>query len=152
MSRKKIVRKSEKMLTDAEKNELLGWVLTDPEKGIEVPALPAPEEKKEPELTKEQQMAKMLFNDLIKDGLGIKDEYENDYIRITPLVRNETPDVIECYEIVPKSNKNVMIYLTDEDILVSLKGATLSPTEPKLIYLAANMLNYIKTYYVAKAA
>lgn len=149
MSRKKIVRKNEKMLTEQEKTELLDWVLTDPKKEEEkILALPAPVE---PE-SKEKMMAKMLFNDLLKNGLGITEEYENDYIHITPLVKNETPDVIECYEIVPKSNKNVVIYLTDEDILVSLKGATLNPAEPKLIYLAANILNYIKTYYVVKAA
>ena len=147
MSRKKIVRKNEKMLTEQEKTELLDWVLTDPNKEEEK-ALPAPVE---PE-SKEKQMAKMLFNDLLKDGLNITSEYENDYLHITPLVKNEAPDVIECYEIIPKSNKNVIIYLTNEDILISLKGITLNLTDDKLIVLAANILNYIKTYYVAKAA
>ena len=57
MSRKKIVRKNEKMLTEQEKTELLDWVLTDPKKEEEkILALPAPVE---PE-SKEKMMAKMV--------------------------------------------------------------------------------------------
>ena len=119
-------------------------------------ALPAPS----PVMTKEQQMARMLFDDFFKNGLNIVEHYENDKIAITPFKRGELQvgggDEIECYCIVPKSNSNVAVYIDKDSICVSLlkdrKYNSLNLKDNELIYLATNLLTYAKDAYVPKAA
>ena len=151
MSRKKIVRKASKTMKITEnKNKTPQLALIEPP-ATQEPDIPIPEPP-EPEPTKEQQMAKMIYKDLIQDGLKIDGIYENDYMVITPLMAGDNPDKVDCYEIVSKSNKDVVVYVSFDEIVVSYKNNALALDESALIYLAANMVNYIKRNYIVKAA
>ena len=150
MSRKRIVRKASKTMKITEnKNKTPQLALIEPP-ATRVPNIPI--EPPEPEPTKEQQMAKMIYKDLIQDGLKISKAYENDYIAIMPLMSDDNPDEVDCYEIVSKSNKDVVAYVSFDEIVVSYKNSLLVMDENSLIYLAANMVNYIKKNYIVKAA
>ena len=86
MSRKRIVRKALKTMKITEnKNKTPQLALIEPPVTQE-PDIPIPEP---PEPTKEQQMAKMIYKDLIQDGLKIDEIYENDYMAITPLMAGD---------------------------------------------------------------
>lgn len=149
MSRKRIVRKASKTMKITEnKNKTPQLALIEPPVTQE-PDIPIPEP---PEPTKEQQMAKMIYKDLIQDGLKIDEIYENDYMAITPLMAGDNPDRVDCYEIISKSNKDVIVYVSFDEIVVSYKNNALTLDENALIYLAANMVNYIKRNYIVKAA
>ena len=149
MSRKRIVRKASKTMKITEnKNKTPQLALIEPPVTQE-PDIPIPEP---PEPTKEQQMAKMIYKDLIQDGLKIDGIYENDYMAITPLMAGDNPNKVDCYEIISKSNKDVIVYVSFDEIVVSYKNNALTLDESALIYLAANMVNYIKRNYIVKAA
>jgi hypothetical protein len=71
---------------------------------------------------------------------------------ITPLMAGDAPNKVDCYEIISKSNKEVIVYVSYDEIIVSFKSSALKLDESALIFLAANMANYIKKYYTVKAA
>lgn len=118
-------------------------------------ALPVPE----PEIviTKEEQMAKMLFEDFFQNTLKINSSFENDSVSIVAFAESElsgsgSPDNIVCYTITPKCNKNVTVYLSNKAISVTLKYKEVVLTESEMIYLASNILGFVKESLIEKVA
>lgn len=109
-----------------------------------VPGLPAPP-------TREQQMARMLFRDFFMDALKITEVYENDMVKIEPFLESDfDPNgvkEIKVYRVIPKSNPKVDVYISEDDIAVSLKGTPVKMKKDEVIYLATNILGYVKNAY-----
>ena len=107
--------------------------------------------------SKKEQIARMLFEDFFKNALKVFNYFENDMITIVPYMekdgeeKNDGSDIV-CYEICPKSNANVLIYLDHKDVCVSLKNVVVNLDDDELAYLAANILGYVKKGITEKAA
>ena len=114
--------------------------------------------------TKEEQLAKMLFTDLLKDTLKITERFENDKIIITPITWGSVAGVegedasddlgkeLACYSIVSKSNPNVVVYVDNASVCVSLNNKGVSLKEAETIHLASNILAYIRKHFDLKVA
>lgn len=117
---------------------------TQPELKLIEPPKPASPSKKE-------QLAKMLFNDFFKKTMKVFGFFDNGHISITPYVevgaeeKNDGTDIC-CYEITPASNQDVMVFLDEEDIYVSLQGVTVELNDDELGYLVQNIMTYMKKY------
>lgn len=102
-------------------------------------------------ISKREQMANMLFNNFLKNGMKVFNYLDNDYMTIVPYVDKEGEEKddgtdIVCYEIMPKCNSEVVIYLDDKDIYASLKGKGIKLDDDELVSLAANIIGYVKKY------
>lgn len=101
--------------------------------------------------SKKEQMANMLFNSFLKKTMKIFTFTENEYLSITPYADRDEADKddgsdIVCYEITPKSNENVVVYVDDKDLYVSLKGTGVDLNEDETAFLVANILGYVRKY------
>lgn len=114
----------------------------------------APSEKKEEEVktpTKKEQISNMLFNDFLKGAMKIFNYVDNDFLTITPYMdkdaeeKDDGSDIV-CYEIVSKSNPNIVVYIDDKDTYVSLKGSGVTLNDDEVAYLAANILGFVKSH------
>lgn len=99
--------------------------------------------------SKKEQIANMLFNDFLKKTMKVFNYLENDFVTITPYMEKDSIEKsdgsdIVCYEIVPKSNQNIVVYIDDKDIYASLKGTGVKINDDETAFLAANILGYIK--------
>ena len=99
----------------------------------------------------------MLFEDFFKKSLGIFNYFENDMVTIVPYMekdgeeKDDGSDIV-CYEICPKSNTNVLVYLDSKTICTSLKNTVVDLNDDELAYLAANILGYVKKGIAKEAA
>ena len=91
--------------------------------------------------TREQQMAGMLFADFLLKRLNITEPVENSRISILPIM-NE--NAITSYKIVSKSNENVEIVVSSDTISASLGGKIVALDDDGVVYLATNMLTFIR--------
>lgn len=99
--------------------------------------------------SKMEQMANMLFNRFLKQTMKIYNYFDNDYISIVPYVEDKSEEKddgtdVVCYEITPKSNKQVAIYLDDNSIYASLKGTGVKLDDDALAYLVTNIISYVR--------
>lgn len=106
--------------------------------------------------SKKEQIAKMIFQDFLKNAMKIFDTVDNDYLSVVPYIgkdaeeKDDGTDIV-CYEIVSKSNEGVVVYVDDKDIYVSLDGAGVTLDDDELAYLAANVLDYVRKHYPTAA-
>lgn len=101
--------------------------------------------------TKKEQLAFTLFDGFLKKTMKIYNYVNNDYIEIIPYMdkngeeKDDGSDIV-CYEISPKSNKNVVVYVDDKDIYMSLKSSGIILKDEEAALLVANIIGYIKSY------
>ena len=117
------------------------------------------EEKKDlvPTVSKKEQLANMLFNNFFKNAMKMYNYFENDYVIVTPYIdkggeeKDDGTDIV-CYEITPKSNKDVVIYLDDKEIYASLEGAGVKMDDDALTFLTTNIIGYVRDFCKEDAA
>ena len=104
-----------------------------------------------PPPSREQQMARMLFVDFFTNALQITRRFETSDIVIEPIKESEFvpngKDEIKVYSVVSKSNPNVTSYISEKEITVTYKGATTKLKNDEIIYLATNILGYVREAY-----
>ena len=117
-----------------------------------------------PVKSKREQLANMLFNDFMIKSLKIDHSFENENLSIatytfgsfaTPEDAKEIDidrDAVVCYEVISKSNPNVMLFIDDTDISVTLDNKKVNLTDGELAFLCSNYIGYVKKYYTANAA
>jgi len=107
-----------------------------------------------------EKFADSLFNKLIIENLKINKAIDNDYIKITPFCEsdfgenkvNGQKDPIIMYEICPKANPNVLIYLDENGIDVIYKKKTVLFNSEELTYFVSNIIEYLRKYCKSDAA
>ena len=102
-----------------------------------------------PAPSKMEQMANMLFNRFLKQTMKIYNYFDNDYVSIVPYIEDKSEEKddgtdVVCYEITPKSNKEVVVYLDDSSIYASLKGSGVKLNDDALAYLTTNIISYVR--------
>lgn len=137
---------------------------TAPSASTTPPALPgpaaaptAPVETPEDKLKK---LAGAIFNGLMLNKLKLTKSFDNEHLSIIVYTYSDMFDDINpiplddvvCYEIIPKSNPNVTLFLDEETMSLSLNGHKVAATVDEITFAAANAISYIKKYYVEKAA
>ena len=117
-----------------------------------------------PVKSKREQLANMLFNDFMIKTLKIDHSFENENLSISIYTFGSfataedakevviDPDAVVCYEVISKSNPNVMVFIDDTDISVTLNSKKVNLDDDELAYLCANYIGYVKKYYTANAA
>lgn len=105
--------------------------------------------------TKMEEFSGCLFK-FIKDNIEIDKAVDNNYIKIIPYCESDfgdqsQVDAIEnnevvMYEIFPKNNPDVEIFLDDREIVATYKSNSVNLSDDELAYLVSNMFEYIKTY------
>lgn len=104
-----------------------------------------------PVVSKKEQMANMLFNNFFKNAMKMYNYFENDYVTVTPYIdkggeeKDDGTDIV-CYEIMPKSNKGVVIYLDDKEIYASLNGTGVKMDDDALAFLTTNIIGYVRDF------
>lgn len=104
-----------------------------------------------PVVSKKEQMANMLFNNFFKNAMKMYNYFENDYVVVTPYIdkgseeKDDGTDIV-CYEIMPKSNEDVVIYLDDKEIYASLNGTGIKMDDDALAFLTTNIIGYVRDF------
>lgn len=109
------------------------------------PTLPSPP-------TKEEQMARMLFVDFFSNALNITSRFETDDVIIEAVKERELKDgkdsdEVAMYSVISKSNPNVVVYIDPTQIVVCLKEKPIILKKDEVVYLATNILGYVKNAY-----
>ena len=102
--------------------------------------------------SREEQMARMLFVDFFLNALHITERFETDDIIIEAVKEKELKggkdsDDVALYSVVSKSNPNVVVYIDPTQIVVCLKEKPIILKKDEVIYLATNILGYVKNAY-----
>ena len=105
-----------------------------------------------PPPSREEQMARMLFADFFLNALHITDRFETDDIIIEAVKEKELKDGkdsddVALYSVISKSNPNVVVYIDPTQIVVCLKEKPIILKKDEVIYLATNILGYVKNAY-----
>lgn len=105
-----------------------------------------------PPPSREEQMARMLFVDFFLNALHITERFETDDIIIEAVKEKELKggkdsDDVALYSVVSKSNPNVVVYIDPTQIVVCLKEKPIILKKDEVIYLATNILGYVKNAY-----
>jgi len=102
--------------------------------------------------TKEEQMARMLFVDFFSNALNITSRFETDDVIIEAVKERELKDgkdsdEVAMYSVISKSNPNVVVYIDPTQIVVCLKEKPIILKKDEVVYLATNILGYVKNAY-----
>ena len=105
-----------------------------------------------PPPSREEQMARMLFVDFFLNALHITERFETDDVIIEAVKEKELKggkdsDDVALYSVVSKSNPNVVVYIDPTQIVVCLKEKPIILKKDEVIYLATNILGYVKNAY-----
>lgn len=80
---------------------------------------------------------------------------DNEHITVIPYCVSDftcgektEDDEVVCYEIYPKSNNSVVVYIDDKDLSVALDKKVLNLNTDETAFMIANLTQYIEKYCV----